>query len=151
MVKQLLGAALLMLLCWPYPPLSAQPTLEPPVSGGAQSSHTGKRTIVVELGKTARVGVYANIKKDCTSGPLPLIRLTEAPHDGRFVVKRAKVRVANAGTCLSLEVPGLVAFYQSRPGFSGSDKLTIEIKRPDEEAIRSQTITIDVKPASLNL
>jgi hypothetical protein len=41
----------------------------------------------------------------------------------------------------------LVARYQSRPGFSGADKVTIEIKRPDDEAMSSQTITIDVKLA----
>jgi len=32
--------------------------------------------------------------------------------------------------CLALEVPGLVAFYQSRSDFTGTDNLTLEVKFP---------------------
>ena len=146
MPKQLLSTGLFMILFWPSAPSSAQPTLDRPVSG-SQGSRTVERTVAVDSGKSARVGVYTNIKKDCTSGPLPIVRLTDPPHDGRLVVKRAKVRVTGGGACPVAEVPGLIARYQSRPGFSGADKVTIEIKKPDDEAISSQTITIDVKPA----
>ena len=143
MANQLIGASLFVLFCWSRSILAAQ-ALDPPISRQVE------RTVAVESGKTARVGAYANVKKDCTSGPLPVIRLTGPPQEGRFVVKRARIRISKADTCLSAEVPGLVALYRSRPGFSGADKITIEIKIPDGET-RSQTITINVKPVSLSI
>jgi hypothetical protein len=61
------------------------------------------------------------LKPDCTSGALPILRLTQAPQGGRVLIKRSKIQVTNAGACLSAEAPGYVAFYQSRPDFSGAD------------------------------
>ena len=58
-------------------------------------------------------------------------------------VKRAKVQATNYRQCLALDVPGYVAFYQSRPGFSGSDRVTLEIKHPDGR-IEIQKITVTV-------
>jgi len=103
-----------------------------------------ERTIAIESQKVGRIGVYINLKRDCTSSSLPVLRLVEPPHDGKVTVKLMNVRVTNLGACLSNEVPGLVAFYQSRRGFEGIDKIVIEIKYPGE-AIRLQTITINVR------
>jgi hypothetical protein len=61
-----------------------------------------------------RVGVYANVQLDCTSGPLPSIRLSSAPADGKVTVKKAKINATNFKQCLALEVPGYVTFYKSK-------------------------------------
>ena len=140
-----LGAALI--LCSTML-VSAQ---EKPPASTPQSPGTIERTVAAETGKAARVGVYLNLKPDCTSGPLPILRLIEPPHGGRVVIKRAKIRVTNAGACLSTEAPGYVAFYQSRPDFSGADKIAIEIKLPDRGPVRVQNITINVRAAGTNL
>jgi hypothetical protein len=42
-----------------------------------------------------RVGVYVNVRPDCTSGPLPSIQLTSPPENGRVTVKKAKVTTTN--------------------------------------------------------
>ena len=110
-----------------------------------------ERTVAAEAGKAARIGVYINLKPDCTSGALPILRLTESPQGGRVVIKRAKIQVTNAGACLSTEAPGYVAFYQSRPDFSGADKVAIEIKLPDRDTVRVQKITINVRATGTNL
>jgi len=130
--------------------VSAQQIQEPPAS----SPHipgTIEHTVAAEAGKAARIGVYVNLKPDCTSGALPILRLTESPHGSRVVIKRAKIQVTNAGACLSTEAPGYVAFYQSRPDFSGADKIAIEIKLPDRDTVRVQNITINVRATGTNL
>src|SRR5262245_44304662 len=41
---------------------------------------------------------------------------------------RRALTVTNYKQCLALEVPGCIAFYRSRPDFSGVDELTLEVK-----------------------
>ena|ERR1700746_1405556 len=38
-----------------------------------------------------RVGVYLNVRPDCTSGPLPSIQLASPPENGKVTVKKAMV------------------------------------------------------------
>jgi hypothetical protein len=82
-------------------------------------------------GTDVQVGVYFNIKPDCTSGPLPSIRLVSAPESGRVVVKRGKVTATNYKQCLATEVPAFIAVYRSRADFAGVDTFTLEVKFPD--------------------
>lgn len=80
--------------------------------------------------KDIRVGVYLNVQSDCTSGILPAIRLLSPPANGAVSIKRGKVTATNYKQCLALEVPGFIAFYRSKPDFSGVDVVTIEVKYP---------------------
>jgi hypothetical protein len=129
--------------------VSAQQNQEPPASS-QQSPHMIERIVAVEAGKVVRIGAYFNVQSNCTSGPVPILRLAEPPQGGRVVIKRANIRVTNAGACLSAEVPGYVAFYQSRPDFSGTDKVAIEIRLPNRgTAINIQRITINVRAAGI--
>jgi hypothetical protein len=80
--------------------------------------------------KDIQVGVYLNVQPDCTSGTLPAIRLVSPPTNGAVSIKRGKVSATNYKQCLALEVPGFIAFYRSKPDFSGIDILTIEVKYP---------------------
>lgn len=82
-------------------------------------------------GRDIRVGVYVNVLPDCSSGPLPSIRLSAEPQNGKVVVKRAKVSATNYKKCLALQVPAFVALYRSKPDFGGTDHMTIEVKYPN--------------------
>ena len=82
-------------------------------------------------GRDIRVGVYVNVLPDCSSGPLPSIRLSAEPQNGKVVVKRAKVSATNYKKCLALQVPAFVALYRSKPDFGGIDRMTIEVKYPN--------------------
>ena len=42
-----------------------------------------------------RVGVYVNVRPDCTTGPLPSIQLTSPPENGKVTVKKAQVTATN--------------------------------------------------------
>jgi len=94
----------------------------------APTERTVERSVKALPNKDTQIGVYLNVLPDCTSGPLPTIRLVNPPAAGKVVVKTAKAKATNYKACLALEVPAYVAFYKSPPEFSGDDVLTIEVK-----------------------
>jgi hypothetical protein len=102
-----------------------------------------ERTVKAPSNKAIRVGVYVNLKPDCTSGPLPTIRLISPPEHGKVTVKQATVNATNYKQCLAVQVPGFVAFYQSAPEFSGNDSISLEIKTPGGRTV-VQKITLTV-------
>src|SRR5258707_47873 len=79
---------------------------------------TVERSVKAAPNKDTQIGVYLNVLPDCTSGPLPTIRLVSPPSSGKVVVKTAKAKATNYKTCLALEVPAYIAFDQP-PGFGG--------------------------------
>jgi hypothetical protein len=107
---------------------------------------TVDRTAEGQTGKDVRVGVYVNVQDDCTSGPLPTIRLSTPPAHGRVMVKKAKVSATNFKQCLALEVTGYVAFYRSQPDFSGNDVFILEVKFPSGR-METQRFTVTIAAA----
>lgn len=93
---------------------------------GAQSSVLD-RAVKAAPGQIIRVGVYADIRPDCTSGPLPGIRLAHAPAHGTVSVKRGMLKATNVKQCLALDVPAFVAFYRASADFAGADEFDLEI------------------------
>ena len=85
------------------------------------------REVKAPPGRDVRVGVYTSIRPDCTSGPLPAIRLASAPAHGTVSVKRATLKATNFKQCLAIEVPAFVAFYRAAQDFSGADEFELEI------------------------
>jgi hypothetical protein len=102
-----------------------------------------ERTVKALPNRDTQIGLYVNVKPDCTSGPLPTIRLASPPSSGNVVVKTGKVKATNYKACLALEVPAYVAFYKSQPEFLGNDALTIEVKYPQGRT-EIQKITVSV-------
>src|SRR3954464_6188232 len=112
--------------------------------GTAQAqTQTVERSVKAVPNKDTQIGVYLNVLPDCSSGPLPTIRLATPPASGKVVVKTAKVKATNYKACLALEVPAYVAFYKSPPDFLGDDVLTIEVKYPGGRT-ELQKITVKV-------
>jgi len=106
-------------------------------------TRTVERSVKAAPNKDTQIGVYLNVLPDCTSGPLPTIRLATPPNSGKVVVKSAKLKATNYKACLALEVPAYVAFYKSPPEFLGDDILTIEVKYPGGRT-ELQRITVKV-------
>ena len=123
-------------------PASAQGTTET-----APAPRTVERAARGPAAKNIQVGVYLNVQPDCSSGALPAIRLVGPPANGTVSVKRGKVSATNYKQCLALEVPGFIAFYQSKPDFSGTDVVTLEIRYP-QGRIELQRITVRVGGAA---
>ena len=112
----------------------------------APMERTVERSVKALQNKNTQIGVYLNVLPDCTSGPLPTIRLATPPTAGKVVVKTAKVKATNYKACLALEVPAYVAFYTSPPDFLGDDVMTLEVKFPGGR-IEIQKITVKVTGA----
>lgn len=128
-MKRHLFAVLMVALASPLMAQTAVPTVE--------------RAFKALPNKDTQIGVYLNVQEDCSSGPLPTIRLLSPPASGKVVVKTAKVKATNYKACLALEVPGYVAIYKSAPNFSGADILTVEVSYPGGRT-EIQKITVNV-------
>lgn len=95
----------------------------------AQSATT-ERQVKVQAGRDVRVAIYLDVKPDCTSGPLPAIRLLAPPAHGTVTVKRGMLKATNVKQCLATDLPAFVAFYRARADFSGNDEFQLEITFP---------------------
>ncbi|HEX3939663.1 MAG TPA: hypothetical protein VHX43_19355 [Xanthobacteraceae bacterium] len=85
------------------------------------------RAVKAAPGQIMRVGIYTDIRPDCTSGPLPAIRLARPPAHGTVSVKRGMLKATNIKQCLAIDVPAFVAFYRAAADFSGADEFELEI------------------------
>ncbi len=99
------------------------------LSGVVADAQTDRleREVKAAAGRDVRVGIYTNIRPDCTSGPLPAIRLLAAPAHGIVSVKRGTLKATNLKQCLGIEVPAFVAFYRATQDFNGGDEFELEI------------------------
>ena len=102
-------------------------------------------------GKTMRLGIYANVTKECTAGPPPEIKVVTHPKHGALAVKAGKVKPGTLARCPKLEVPVQGVFYQSNPRFTGADEIAYEVKHTDGR-VQSLSVKINVgaggKPAA---
>ena len=90
-----------------------------------------ERQLKAAPGRDVRVGVFTDIRPDCTSGPLPAIRLATPPAHGSVNVKRGTLKATNIKQCLAIEVPAFVAFYRASADYSGADDFELEISSPN--------------------
>jgi hypothetical protein len=107
-----------------------------------------ERKVKGQAGRDVRIGAYVNIKPDCTTGPLPTLRLKEPPANGKVTVRQMRVQATNVRQCLAVEVPAFVAFYRSSPGFSGQDSALIEIVSPSGKVQLQRIILTVEKPTA---
>ena len=88
-------------------------------------------------------GIFTTIRNDCTSGPLPAVRLLTAPAHGKVTVKQGRLRATNIKQCLGLELPAFVAIYRSAQNFIGQDTFTLEvIGAGGKSQIQRVTVTV---------
>lgn len=97
------------------------------VQAACAQANLVERDVKASSGRDVRVGIYTSIRPDCTSGPLPAIRLVDAPAHGTVTVKRATLKATNLQQCLATEVPAFVALYRAVQGFNGADEFDLEI------------------------
>jgi hypothetical protein len=95
--------------------------------GAYAQANLVEREIKASPGHDVRVAVYTSIRPDCTSGPLPAIRLASAPTHGTVTVKRGNFKATNFKQCLATDVPAFVAFYRAAQDFSGADEFELEV------------------------
>jgi hypothetical protein len=88
-------------------------------------------------------GIFATVRKDCTAGPLPVVRLLTPPTHGKVTVKQGKLRATNVKNCLGMELPAFVAIYRSVRDFIGQDRFTLEVIGGNgKKQIQQVTVTV---------
>ena len=99
------------------------------VSAAAANAQSNaiEREVKAVPGKDVRVGIYTDIRPDCTSGPLPVIRLVTPPAHGAVNVRRGMLKATNLKQCLATEVPAFIAFYRAAENYGGADEFVLEI------------------------
>ncbi len=108
-----------------------------------------EREVKAAAGRDARVGVYTDIKQDCTSGPLPAIRLVTPPAHGAVNVKRGTLKATNIKQCLATEVPAFVALYHGAAEFNGTDEFLLEITWPSgRKELQHFRVDVSAHPGS---
>jgi hypothetical protein len=119
---------------------------------GALAAHAQDDVIERQLkaapGRDVRAGVFTDIRPDCTSGPLPAIRLATPPAHGSVTVKRGTLKATNIKQCLAIEVPAFVAFYHASADYSSADDFELEISLPDGHKRRERVHVMVTKSSS---
>lgn len=111
-----------------------------------------ERNVKAQSGRDVRVAVFVSLKSDCTSGPLPTVRLKDRPANGVITVKQGRLRATNFKHCLAAEVPAFVAIYRSSPGFAGSDQLTLEVVNANGKTqLQRIQVTVEKPPVGQSL
>jgi uncharacterized membrane protein len=116
-------------------------------SAASAQTAPAARDVKVQSGHLTRVGVFTNIRPDCTSGPLPAIRLSTPPTHGSVSVKRGTLKATNFKQCLATEVPAFVTFYRAAADYSGPDEFELEVSLPgNHKRIERFRVTVSKNP-----
>ena len=107
-----------------------------------------ERQLKAAPGRDVRAGVFTDIRPDCTSGPLPAIRLATPPAHGSVTVRRGTLKATNIKQCLAIEVPAFVAFYRAAADYSGADVFELEISLPNSVKRRERVHVTVTKSSS---
>ena len=116
-----------------------------PVLAAAQEA-TVQREVKGKPDTNINAGIFATIRKDCTAGPLPAVRLVTPPAHGKVTVKQGKLRATNVKNCLGMELPAFVAIYRSARDFVGQDRFTLEVVGSNGKT-QMQQVTVTVMQA----
>ena len=93
-------------------------------------------------------GIFTTLRRDCTAGPLPVVRLVTPPAHGNVTVKQGRLRATNLKQCLGTDLPAFIAIYRSVQDFIGQDLFTLEvIGAGGKSQIQRITVTVMKPPA----
>lgn len=112
-------------------------------ASAAAAQDSRYRSADAVTGKPLRIGIYGNVKKDCSAGPLPEVRVTTLPKHGTLAVRAGKVKTNRVANCPNLETPIQGVFYQSNAGYAGADEIGYEVKSA-EGKVQSHSVRITV-------
>ena len=107
----------------------------------AQTTVTRSKTVAP--GKTVRLEIAPNLKKDCTPGPMPEFKVSGAPKNGSVITKVGKLKTPASYRCPNKEAAVQALFYQPNGGFTGADEVTFEVKGADGQ-VQTHNIKITV-------
>jgi hypothetical protein len=83
-------------------------------------------------GNEFRLAAMNNVNADCSSGPVPDVRVLAQPSNGELRIEQIRYVVSRAADnyrahCNGKEVDALGLFYKSRDGFVGEDRISVDV------------------------
>ena len=119
-------------------------TIVMPAAARAEANKTdGKQAIERKLAETRvkkdvfsgtefRVAAMNYVNADCSSGPIPDVRIVAQPANGELRTEQIRYIVDRAANnsrhhCNGKEVDALGLFYKSRDGFTGQDQIAVDV------------------------
>jgi hypothetical protein len=118
-----------------------------PAGVASAQNNSAYRSADVVAGKAERLGVYGNVQKDCTSGPLPTVRVVTPPKHGELNVRSGILKVGRITRCPKLAPTAQGIFYKANPGYKGSDEVSYEVRSASGK-VEAHTVRITVKDTS---
>ena len=109
-------------------------------------TNSAHRSAEAVAGKPHRLGTYGNVQKDCTSGPLPTVRVLTPPKHGELNVRSGHLKAGRITRCPNLRATAQGIFYQASPRYSGTDEVSYEVKAASGK-VETHTVRITVKDA----
>jgi hypothetical protein len=118
-----------------------------PAGVASAQSNSAYRSADTVAGKAERLGVYGNVQKDCTSGPLSTVRVVTPPKHGELNVRSGTLKVGRITRCPKLAPTAQGIFYKATPGYKGSDEVSYEVRSASGK-VEAHTVRITVKDTS---
>lgn len=112
-------------------------------AGPAMAQAPAQRVKTVAPGKTVRLEIAPNLKKDCSPGPMPEFKVSGSPKNGSVITKVGKLKTPASYRCPNKEAMVQALFYQPNGGFTGADEVTFEVRNADGQ-VQAQTVKITV-------
>jgi hypothetical protein len=100
-------------------------------------------------GNEFRLAAMNNVNADCSSGPVPDVRVLVRPANGELRIEEARTVVDRDADnrrahCNGKEVDARAIHYKSAAGFVGQDKIAVEVDFKTG-TVRRYTYVIDVR------
>ena len=117
------------------------------LAGPAEAQTSINRSEKATTGKATRLAIAPNLKKDCSAGPMPEIRVVATPKNGSLITRAGKLKTPASYRCPNVEAQVQGIFYQSNAKYTGADEAVFDIKTSDGQVERF-TIKITVGAAA---
>ena len=118
-----------------------------PAGVALAQSNSVYRSADAVAGESERLGVYGNVQKDCTPGPLPTVRVVTPPKHGELNVRGGTLKVGRITHCPKLAPTAQGIFYKANPNYKGPDEVSYEVKSASGK-VEAHTVRITVKDTS---
>lgn len=107
----------------------------------AQEQQTIEKQVEAQAGEPVQLGIFTRITPECTIGEHE-VRVAAVAENGTITRKAAKVKAGKIPQCPDLSPEVALFFYQSSPGFTGTDRMEIRVDTPEKTQHYRYEVTV---------
>lgn len=102
-----------------------------------------QESVTAQSGQETRVGWIGSVGADCTANPAPAVKPSKVADHGQIKLTKGEVQTNQVPNCPGAKVPAIVVFYQSAPGFTGTDQFALTVEGGSGNSERTYTVTVE--------